>query len=85
MVRTTVVLDEELLAKVMAIYGLKTKRAAIDFALRRVGGSDDRMKILELQGSGWVGDLDEMRRSEFERPDSVRGLAHRLLESRKRR
>jgi len=66
MIRTNVVIDEDLIAKVMSIYGLKTKRAAIEFALRRVSGSEDRSKILALQGSGWIGDLDEMRRSEVE-------------------
>ena len=66
MVRTNVVVDEELVAKVMGLYGLKTKRAAIDFALKRVAGESDRSLIRELQGSGWEGDLDEMRRSELE-------------------
>jgi Arc/MetJ family transcription regulator len=66
MVRTNVVIDEDLIAKVMAIYGLKTKREAVEFALKRVSGSQDRSKILALRGSGWIGDLDEMRRSEVE-------------------
>ena len=66
MVRTNVVVDEQLVQKVMRLYRLKTKREAINFALRRVAGADDRRKILELEGSGWKGDLDEMRRSEIE-------------------
>jgi Arc/MetJ family transcription regulator len=61
MVRTNVVVDEALVEKVMRLYRLPTKRAAIDFALRRVAGSDDRSLIRELEGSGWDGDLDEMR------------------------
>jgi len=56
MVRTNVVVDEALVQKVMRLYRLPTKRAAIDFALRRVAGSDDRSLILELEGSGWEGD-----------------------------
>jgi Arc/MetJ family transcription regulator len=63
MVRTNVVVDEELVTKVMQLYGCKTKREAIDFALRRTAGESDRTKILELEGIGWEGDLEEMRRS----------------------
>ena len=63
MVRTNVVVDESLVTKVMELYGLRTKREAIDFALRRTAGDSDTRKILELEGIGWEGDLDEMRRS----------------------
>jgi Arc/MetJ family transcription regulator len=59
--RTNVVVDDELLAKVMRLYRLPTKRAAIDFALRRLVPEDDPRKILELLGTGWPGDLDDMR------------------------
>lgn len=62
MVRTNVVVDEALVTKVMELYGLKTKRETIDFALRRTAGETDRTKILQLEGIGWEGDLDEMRR-----------------------
>jgi len=60
-----VVIDDVLVAKVMKLYGLPTKRAAIDFALRRVAGENDPRKLLELRGIGWEGDLDEMRRTRF--------------------
>jgi Arc/MetJ family transcription regulator len=63
MVRTNVVVDQSLVTKVMELYGLKTKREAINFALRRTAGESDRRKILELEGIGWEGDLDEIRRS----------------------
>ena len=59
------VIDDVLVAKVMKLYGLPTKRAAIDFALRRVAGENDPRKLLELRGIGWEGDLDEMRRTRF--------------------
>lgn len=59
--RTNVVVDEELVEKVKQLYGLPTTRAAIDFALRTLVGSSDRRDMLELRGSGWDGDLDEMR------------------------
>jgi Arc/MetJ family transcription regulator len=48
----------------MRLYGLRTKREAIDFALRRAAGSSDPRGMLELEGIGWEGDLMEMRRGE---------------------
>lgn len=66
MVRTNVVIDEALIEKVMRLYRLPTKRAAIDFALRRAAGGDDRSLIRELEGSGWEGNLDAMRDAPIE-------------------
>ncbi len=62
--RTNVVVDDELVEKVMRLYGLRTRREAIDFALRAVAGGDGTLSMLDLEGSGWEGDLFEMRRSE---------------------
>ena len=62
--RTNVVVDDRLVEKVMHMYGLRTRREAIDFALRQVAGSSDPKAMLELRGIGWDGDLLEMRRSE---------------------
>ncbi len=46
----------------MRRYGLPTKRAAVDFALRRlVGDAMDRDEALAMEGQGWDGDLDELR------------------------
>lgn len=57
--RTNVVVDDKLIERVMRLYNLRTKREAIDFALRQVAGRADRNKrMLELRGSGWDGDLD---------------------------
>lgn len=68
MVRTNVVIDERLLRKVMDLYGLRTKREAIDFALRYAARADERKKkTLALEGIGWEGDLEEMRRSRVEK------------------
>lgn len=63
MARTNVVVDDDLLDRVMKLYGLPTKRAAIDFALRSVAGDKSRRDMLDLRGSGWEGDLGEMRRT----------------------
>lgn len=63
MARTNVVVDERLLTRVMQLYGLRTKREAIDFALRRtLSSSDDpHARALALEGSGWESDLDALR------------------------
>ena len=66
MSRLNVEIDDEAIERVMNRYGLPTKRAAIDFALRRVVGGSDPLTILALEGSGWAGDLDEMRRDRVE-------------------
>jgi Arc/MetJ family transcription regulator len=34
--RTNIVIDDDLVARVMARYGLRTKREAVDYALRRL-------------------------------------------------
>lgn len=60
--RTNIEIDDELVAKAMRRYGLRSKRAAVDLALRRlVGDSLSRDEALALEGSGWEGDLGEMR------------------------
>ncbi len=65
MSRTNVVVDEALIERVMRLYGLPTKRAAIDFALRAVAGARTRRDMLDLRGAGWEGDLRKMRTARF--------------------
>ncbi|MEJ7766106.1 MAG: type II toxin-antitoxin system VapB family antitoxin [Acidimicrobiales bacterium] len=64
MSRTNVDLDDAACRAVMARYQLSTKREAVNFALRTVAaeplGLDEARR---LRGSGWDGDLDEMRSS----------------------
>lgn len=60
--RTNIDIDDELVATVMRRFGLRTKKEAVDLALRRlVGPVPTREELLALQGSGWDGDLDELR------------------------
>lgn len=60
--RTNVEIDEDLAQRVMKRYGIKTKRAVIDFALRRLDVVPmTREEALAMQGRGWEGDLDEIR------------------------
>lgn len=62
--RTNIDIDGELVSKVMRRYGLTSKRAAVDLALRRLAGEPlSRDEALTLEGSGWEADLDDIRRS----------------------
>jgi Arc/MetJ family transcription regulator len=62
MARTNVDLDDELVRRVMRRYGVPTKRAAIDLALRRLDVEPmSREEALAMQGTGWDGDLEELR------------------------
>ncbi|MCY3852828.1 MAG: type II toxin-antitoxin system VapB family antitoxin [Gammaproteobacteria bacterium] len=67
MSRTNVDIDDKACAEVMRRYHLKTKRMAINFALRAL--AEEPLGIEEardLQGSGWAGSLDEIRDSRLE-------------------
>lgn len=61
MTRTNVVVDDRLLARVMRTYRLRSKREAIDFALRSLVGEVGVGSFMELEGSGWTGDLAQLR------------------------
>ena len=61
--RTNIEIDDELIARVMHRYGFRTKREAVDYALRILIRRLSREEVLALQGSGWEGDLDAMRES----------------------
>ncbi len=70
MARTNIEIDDELAAEVMRRFGLTTKRAAVDLALRRlVGVPLTREFLLSLEGIGWEGDLDTMR---SDQPQDIR-------------
>ena len=64
MTRTNIDIDDKAIDAVMRRYRFRTKREAVDFALRSlvvpvlsVG------EALALEGSGWEGELDSMRHS----------------------
>jgi Arc/MetJ family transcription regulator len=62
--RTNIELDTKLVSEAMRRYRLKTKREAVDFALRQLVGEPlPRHEALALEGSGWDGNLEEMRKS----------------------
>jgi Arc/MetJ family transcription regulator len=64
MARTNIDIDDEACQVVMDRYHLATKRDAVNYALRLVAsealGLDEARA---LRGSGWEGDLEEMRAS----------------------
>lgn len=62
MARTNVDLDNELLTEAMRRYGLPTKRAAVDYALRRLlGDAMSRDEALAMEGTGRGAELDQLR------------------------
>jgi Arc/MetJ family transcription regulator len=64
MSRTNIDIDEDACWVVMERYQLNTKRDAVNFALRTVAGEPLSLeKARGLRGTGWEGDLDEMRTS----------------------
>ncbi|MEX2552894.1 MAG: type II toxin-antitoxin system VapB family antitoxin [Actinomycetota bacterium] len=64
MSRTNIDLDDEACRAVMERYHLATKREAVNFAVRTVAAEPLGLEEARaLCGSGWDGDLDEMRTS----------------------
>ena len=62
MARTNIDIDEEACRAVMARYQLTSKRDAVNFALRSLAAEPlDVDAARRLRGSGWDGDLDELR------------------------
>lgn len=62
MARTNIDIDEKACAAVMRRYRLKTKREAINFALRSLAAEPLSVdSARKLRGTGWSGDLDAMR------------------------
>ena len=63
--RTNVVVDDVLVERVKRLYGLRTTREAIDFALRQLAEEVDGYELaLRLEGSNAVRPLADVRGSE---------------------
>lgn len=72
--RTNIDIDEELVARVMKRFGLRSKREAVDFALRQVDVKPmSKAEVLAMEGSGWSGDHGEDERLETERARALEG------------
>jgi Arc/MetJ family transcription regulator len=64
MSRTNIEIDDDLIARVMQRYDLRTKREAVDYALRRLVRKPlTSEEFLALEGMGWGGDLDAIKHS----------------------
>ena len=63
MARTNIDIDDALIARVMEKYDLRTKREAVDFALREVAGPETVTAewFEQFRGIGWDGDLEALR------------------------
>lgn len=60
--RTNIDIDDELIDRAMRVYRLRSKREAVDLALRRlVSEPMNDEEALAMEGSGWAGDLNEIR------------------------
>lgn len=64
MSRTNIDIDDEACATVMDRYHLSSKRDAVNYALRLVAAEAlDLDAARRLRGSGWEGDLEDIRGS----------------------
>ena len=64
MSRTNIDIDDQACVTVMRRYRLATKREAVNFALRALAAEPLSLdEAHQLRGSGWLGDLDDMRAS----------------------
>jgi Arc/MetJ family transcription regulator len=62
MARTNIEIDDDLIGRAMSRYGLRTKREAVELALRRLVGEPLSLEdALAMGGSGWDADLEQLR------------------------
>ncbi len=67
--RTNIELDDDLIAEVMRRFGTRTKREAVDLALRRLLATPvTKQFLLDIRGIGFAADLDELRGASGSRP-----------------
>ncbi len=60
--RTNIVIDDRLMARAMRVSGAKTKREAVETALRLMVALKQQERLRRLRGKlKWEGDLDVMR------------------------
>lgn len=62
--RTNIVIDDELIARVMSLTGAKSKREAVEIALHRLMNQESAFRALRhMRGQApWEGDIDRWRR-----------------------
>ena len=61
--RTNIVIDDQLMADTLRVTGLRTKREVVELGLRTLLRLKQQAEIRKLRGKiAWEGDLDAMRR-----------------------
>ena len=66
--RTNIVIDDRLMAEAMKAGRFKTKREAVEAALRRLVQANRYQRMIELFGRiEWEGDLNTLRRDRSQR------------------
>ena len=64
--RTNIELDDKLVKQAMRLFGKKTKKELVNFALNELIRRERAKGILSLEGKvKWEGDIREMRRGRF--------------------
>jgi hypothetical protein len=91
--RTNIEIDDELIAEAMELFGLRTKREAVDYALRELVQRERRKEILEEFGKHDLPPWQELRTQDPLPPnlpelkpdpeETARGIAS-LLEGQRR-
>lgn len=60
--RTNIEIDDELMAKALALTGVRTKREVVERALETLVRLEEQAQLRELRGKlVWEDDLDRMR------------------------
>ena len=62
--RTNIEIDDDLMRETLELTGVKTKREAVDLALRELLARHRQLGVLKLRGRvEWAGDLEASRAS----------------------
>lgn len=60
--RTTIVIDDELMAEAMKVSGARTQREAVELGLKTLVQLNRQAEVRQLRGEvKWEGDLEAMR------------------------
>lgn len=70
--RTNIVIDDKLVKRAMKLGGVRTKREAVDIALRDFVQARSQKNILDLVGKGLIDPDYDVRVARGKRPDGPR-------------
>ena len=67
--RANIMIDDELMSDVLKQTGIKSKREAVEQALRTLLALKQQEKIKQFKGAlKWEGDLEQMRSKQYKQP-----------------